>query len=73
MYRLRVDRLLDAAKVMGDKTGYAIARRTKIAESSVYRILGGKAQPDLISMLRIAEVYDVRIEGLMERIPEEAA
>lgn len=68
MFRLRVDKLLEAATRRGDTTGYAIAQRTGIAESSVYRYLNGSAQPDLISMLRVWHAYGVLIEDLMERV-----
>jgi DNA-binding phage protein len=68
MFRLRTDLLLEAAGVRGDTTGYAIAQRTGIAESSVYRYLQGSAQPDLISMLRVWLAYDVHIEDLMEQV-----
>lgn len=73
MFRLRIDKLLTAAARHGDTTGYAIAQRTGIAESSVYRFLNGTAQPDLISMLRVSAAYDTRVEDLMERVePAEA-
>lgn len=76
MYRLRIKTLVDAAASKGDKTGYAIARRTGIAESSIYRLINGEAQPDLISALRLGEAYDVTVEELMQRqqdMPTEAA
>jgi len=67
VYRLRISTLIGAAASKGDKTGYAIARRTGIAESSIYRLLNGEAQPDLISALRLGEAYDIRVEELMQR------
>lgn len=67
MYRLNVDALLAAAASKGDKTGYAIARRTGIAESSIYRLLNEEAQPDLISALRLGETYAISVEALMQR------
>lgn len=67
MYRLRIDALLDAAANQGDRTGYAIARRTGIAESSIYRLIRGEAQPDLISALRLGEAYGITVEELMQR------
>lgn len=72
MFRLRIERLREVAETLGDTTGYAIAQRTGIAESSVYRFLNGTAQPDLISMLRIHDAYGEPIETLMERIEEPA-
>lgn len=73
MYRLRINTLRKAAADHGDTTGYAIARRTGIAESSVYRYLAGDAQPDLNSILRAAEAYEVPVESLMERTESLAA
>lgn len=67
MYRLRIETLISAAAGKGDRTGYAIARRTGIAESSIYRLLNGEAQPDLISALRLGETYDITVEELMQR------
>lgn len=66
MFRLRIDKFLEAAARLGDTTGYAIAQRTGIAESSVYRYLNGSAQPDLNSMLRIGIAYDTPVEDLMQ-------
>ena len=72
MYRLNTDRLRAAAASAGDTSGYAIARTTGIAESSVYRVLNGEAQPDLITALRFAETYQVSVESLMDRIDADA-
>lgn len=72
MFRLRINKLREAAATLGDTTGYAIAQRTGIAESSVYRFLNGTAQPDLNSMLRIHAVYGAPVESLMERVDEPA-
>jgi DNA-binding phage protein len=66
MYRLRIDTLRDIAAAAGDRTAYAIHRRTGIAESAAYRMMSGESQPDLISMLRIHYAYGVAIESLME-------
>lgn len=73
MYRLRIDALREAAAAKGDTSGYAIARRTGIAESSMYRILSGGSLPDLISALRLSETYEISVESLMERIAVDAA
>ncbi|MFF5451821.1 XRE family transcriptional regulator [Streptomyces sp. NPDC012950] len=73
MYRFRIDRLREAAAAKGDTSGYAIARRTDIAESSVYRLLAGASQPDLITALRLGEAYEISVESLMERTDVDAA
>ncbi|MEV7112396.1 helix-turn-helix transcriptional regulator [Streptomyces anulatus] len=72
MYRLRIQRLREIAAQHGDTSPAVIARTTGIAESSVYRILSGASQPDLISALRIATAYDTTVEELMELVSSEA-
>lgn len=73
MFRLDVVKLLEAAAARGDKTGYAIHRRTGISESSAYRILNGETQPDLNSAMRIAEAYNIDLRAVIKRVPVEAA
>ncbi|MFC9847743.1 helix-turn-helix domain-containing protein [Streptomyces sp. NPDC060223] len=72
MYQLNVKKLRAKARERGDKSGYAIQKRTGINNSTVYRILRGATQPDLITALRLAEVYDVDLRTLMERIDGES-
>ncbi|MFI5525037.1 helix-turn-helix domain-containing protein [Streptomyces platensis] len=67
MYRLRIKALRDAATAEGDKTPYAISKRTGLSQSAAYRILSGESQPDLNSLLLLAETYGVTVESLMER------
>ncbi|MFB7461216.1 helix-turn-helix domain-containing protein [Streptomyces sp. NPDC056188] len=72
MYRLNIQKLLDAARQHGDKSRYAIAKRTGLNTSSTYRILAGQTQPDLNSALRLAEAYDLDIRTVMDRVDDEA-
>ncbi|MCR8946588.1 helix-turn-helix transcriptional regulator [Streptomyces sp. OUCMDZ-4982] len=72
MYRLDISRLREIAARHGDASPAAIARRTEIAESSVYRILSGRSQPDLISALRLAKTYRTTVEELMELVQADA-
>ena len=73
MFRLDAAKLLEATTSRGDDTGAKISRRTRIAESSVYRILNGETQPDLNSALRLAETYDIDLRTVIKRVPIEAA
>ena len=73
MYRLNVARLLEKTQQHGDTTGYAIARRAGISESSAYRYLAGDAQPDLNSAMWLVEEYDLDIREVMERVAIEIA
>jgi len=71
VYRLNVTRLRDIAKQHGDRSAYAIAKRTGVNVSSAYRIHSGETQPDLISALRIADAYDVELRTLMDLVEDE--
>lgn len=73
MFRLDIPKLLEIAARRGDTTGYAIARRTGIPESSAYRYLNGEAQPDLNSAMRLAETYNLDLRAVIKRVPVEAA
>jgi transcriptional regulator with XRE-family HTH domain len=73
VYRLNVARLREIAAERGDRTKYAIARRTGVNVSSAYRILSGETQPDLISALRIADTYDIDIRTVMDRVEKQTA
>jgi transcriptional regulator with XRE-family HTH domain len=75
VYRLNVARLRAIAKEHGDKTPYAIAKRSGVSISSAYRYVDGSAQPDLNSALRLAQAYDLDIRTVMDLVeePSEAA
>lgn len=71
MYRLNLKRFREIAAEHGDRSAYAIAKRTGVNVSSAYRIHSGETQPDLINALRIANAYDLDIRTLMDRIDNE--
>ena len=66
MYQLNVTKLRKKAREAGDKSGYAIQKRTGINDSTVYRILRGAAQPDLITALRLSVVYGFDLRDVMD-------
>lgn len=68
MYRLRIKTLREAAARKGDTSGYAIARRSGVAESSISRILRGETQPGAISLLRLSRTYGVSTDDLMHEV-----
>ncbi|MBK3524879.1 MULTISPECIES: helix-turn-helix domain-containing protein [Streptomyces] len=70
MYRLNVAKLRAVAAQHGDKTPYAIAKRTGVSISSVYRYVDGTAQPDLNSALRLSTAYDQDIRTLMDPVDD---
>ncbi|MEU0017984.1 helix-turn-helix domain-containing protein [Streptomyces rochei] len=71
MYRLNVARLRAIAAEHGDRTPYAIAKRTGVSISSAYRYVDGSAQPDLNSALRLAQAYDLDIRTVMDLVEDE--
>ncbi|WCN06005.1 helix-turn-helix domain-containing protein [Streptomyces sp. M92] len=71
MYRLNVTRLRQIAAEHGDRTPYAIAKRTGVSISSAYRYVDGSAQPDLNSALRLAQAYDLDIRTVMDLVEDE--
>ncbi|NEB92382.1 helix-turn-helix transcriptional regulator [Streptomyces bauhiniae] len=73
MFRLDVPKLLSITTARGDGSGYAIARRSGIPESSAYRYLSGETQPDLNSAMRLAETYGIDLRTVIKRVPIEAA
>lgn len=64
-YRFDADRLIEAAALQGDTTGYAIARRTGLTEGTVSRILAGRRQPKFESAAHLARTYDVQLDDLV--------
>lgn len=71
MYQLNITKLREKAREHGDKSGYAIQKRTGINDSTVYRILRGAAQPDLITALRLSDAYDFDIRDVMDEVSED--
>lgn len=70
MYELNVNKLREKALKHGDKSGHAIQKRTGINQTTVYRILRGAAQPDLITALRLSVIYDFDIRDVMDVVDE---
>jgi transcriptional regulator with XRE-family HTH domain len=71
-YRLRSDRLREAAEAKGDSTSYAVHKRTGIAESTLSRLHSGKTKPSIDSLLTLANTYGIDVDELIER-EEQAA
>jgi transcriptional regulator with XRE-family HTH domain len=72
-YRLRGERLTEIAAKKGDLTGYAIARRTGLAESTISRLRRGVARPTTESLLAFVRAYDTTIDELVAAEPSAAA
>ncbi|MFI0894862.1 helix-turn-helix domain-containing protein [Streptomyces sp. NPDC020983] len=69
-YRLRAERLRQAAAECGDHTSYAIAKRTGLSQTAVGRLRKGVATPSVSSLMAFARAYGVPVEELVERQAE---
>lgn len=65
-YRLRSERLREAAAEKGDHSSYAVAKRTGLAESTLSRLHRGLAKPATGSLLILATTYGLSMEDLVE-------
>jgi transcriptional regulator with XRE-family HTH domain len=65
-YRLRVDKLLAAARARGDDSGYAIAQRSGVSEPAISRLLRGDTRPGVLTLLRFRAVYGGTLDDLIE-------
>jgi transcriptional regulator with XRE-family HTH domain len=71
-YRLRSERLREAAEAKGDTTSYAVAKRTGLAESTLSRMHTGKSKPSMESLLILARTYEVAVDELIDASVTEA-
>jgi transcriptional regulator with XRE-family HTH domain len=72
-YRFRADRLTSAAMAAGDRSSYAIAKRTGLSQTAVNRIRQGASEPTVASLVALAIPYGLTLDELIERTPAEAS
>ncbi|MFJ3083878.1 helix-turn-helix domain-containing protein [Streptomyces halstedii] len=65
-YRLRGERLAEAAAAKGDMSSYAIAKRTGLNQTTLSRLRRGIAQPATSTLLTLASEYGLSVEDLIE-------
>ena len=65
-YRLHADRLTEAAETKGDRSSYAIAKRTGLSQDTIGRLRKGHAEPTVGSLMILAQTYGVPVEELVE-------
>lgn len=68
-YRLLTAQLRKVAKEQGDTSGYAIAKRTGLTEPTISKLLNGRTQPGLKTLLLIRKAYGCTIDDLIEELP----
>ncbi|KAB8167040.1 helix-turn-helix domain-containing protein [Streptomyces sp. 3MP-14] len=71
-FRLHAARLNEAAAAMGDHSGYAIAKRTGISQSTLSRLRRGQARPASTTLLLLAAAYGTSVEDLVLEAEEKA-
>lgn len=64
-HQLNIQNLREAAASLGDHTGYAIAKRTQLSESTISRLLNHACQPTVATQNRFLDVYKLPINQLM--------
>ena len=72
-YRLRGDQLEKVAAAKGDTSGYAIAKRSGLAESTVSRLRRGLARPAAETLVALVTAYETTIDELVSIEPESEA
>jgi transcriptional regulator with XRE-family HTH domain len=72
-YRFRADRLTSAAMAAGDRSSYAIAKRTGLSQTAVNRIRQGTSEPTVASLVALTAPYNLTLDELIERVPAEAS
>lgn len=65
-YPLRVDRLTAAAATQGDRSRYAISRRTGLAQSTLWRLFHGVSTPSMSTLLRLSKAYGLNVADLVD-------
>lgn len=69
-YRLSGERLAKAAANKGDLSGYAIAKRTGLNQTTLSRLRRGIAQPAIKTLLTLSATYGISVDELIEQHPE---
>ncbi|WP_327679552.1 helix-turn-helix domain-containing protein [Kitasatospora sp. NBC_00458] len=72
-FHLRDDHLMRLAAEKGDLTGYAIARRSGLAQSTVSRLRRGLVEPATTSLIALAQVYGATVDELVSADPDSSA
>ena len=63
----------EAAAQIGDTSGYSIARRTGLSESTISRLFSGEYQPRATTQDRFLNAYKIHIDELMTDHPNQVA
>jgi transcriptional regulator with XRE-family HTH domain len=64
------DRLEEAATAQGDRSRYAMSKRTGLSQSILWRLRHGKAAPSAGTLLTLAQTYGLEINDLLPTAPK---
>lgn len=65
-FSLDGERLAEAAAAKGDLTGYAIAKRTGLNQTTLSRIRRGIVQPAARTLITLSRTYGLSIDELIK-------
>lgn len=72
-YRLNMNLLFAAAAAAGDRSSYAIAKRTGLSQDTIGRLRNGTvSEPTVQTLLALSDTYKVPVEELVSRESETA-
>ncbi|MFD0405507.1 helix-turn-helix transcriptional regulator [Kitasatospora sp. NPDC127116] len=63
--RLNVEYLRQAAAQAGDDSAYNMARRLKVSQSTMSRLINGKCSPSAATQAKIRRTYGISLDDLM--------
>lgn len=63
------DRLQEAASAKGDRSRYAMSKRTGLSQSVLFRLCHGKGSPSAGTLRRLAQVYGLEVDDLLPATP----
>lgn len=70
-YRLRSQRLQEAAAAQDDHTNYAISKRTGLDQTTLSRACRGLIKPSVETLITLATTYGLSVDELIDRGADE--
>ncbi|MEC3995077.1 helix-turn-helix transcriptional regulator [Actinacidiphila sp. DG2A-62] len=62
------DRLEEAAAACGDRSRYAMSKRTGLSQSVLFRLRHGKGSPSAGTLLKLARAYGLEVNDLLPTV-----
>lgn len=64
-HRLNIKKLREVAAEAGDHTAYRIAKRTRLSQSTISRLVNGECQPSVATQNSFVTAYELDLRDLM--------